>query len=135
MGYAILSVSATRHQGADPVADLPSRIRTRSTGDNLAGDFQSQNFGSAHRRRVMSLTLQKIRPVEPGSGHTNQHFPFSGLGRVGFTGRQNVCFTKPGQYYGSHSFRIAAFDSGKVNEPLAGRRFLAHATLTHGPPT
>ena len=73
-GDGILSVAAARQQCGDLVADRQSG-RVRPQRDDVAGDLETWNIGRAGRRRIVSLPLHDVGPVDSRCGDPHQHFP------------------------------------------------------------
>ena len=72
VGQAIFGVAAADHQRKDAVADFPA-LDVGAQRHDLAGDFQSRNIRCAGRRRIMSLPLHHVRPVDAGGGDLDQN--------------------------------------------------------------
>ena len=75
---AIFGIAAADDQRHDLVAVLPARdvIAQR---DHLAGDFEPGNIGRALGRRIKSLPLHHVGPVDARGGDFHQNLARPGL--------------------------------------------------------
>ena len=78
MDDAIFGVAAARHQRGDARAERMAR-RVRAEDDDLAGEFEAGQIGSAGRGRVGALALKHVRPIDAGGGDAHENLALAGL--------------------------------------------------------
>ena len=76
---AILGVAAADHQRHDLVAELPARCAPGPSATTSPAISRPGNVGGARRRRIKSLALHDVRPVDAGGGDLHQHLAFGRL--------------------------------------------------------
>ncbi len=68
---AVLSITATGHQGTNLIANLVPGA-TRPHRHDLTCDLQSRNVARAGRRVISSEPLQHVGPIDAGCSYLNQ---------------------------------------------------------------
>lgn len=102
----VLGVASPGEQGDAGVAHLPADHLLAHFG-YLARAFQPENLAGPGRRRVVTLPLQQVGPVDPGGYHLDQHLPGAGLRRLHLAHLQNVRATRFGGDHGEHPHRLS----------------------------
>ena len=89
MRDAIFGIAAANHQRANLVADFPVR-HARSQRDDLTRDLQSGNIRRALWRRIQTLALHDIGPVDARGGNLDQNFACARRGHRALFGNKHL---------------------------------------------
>ena len=71
----VFGIAAADHERHHAVAPLPS-LDAGAERDHLAGDLEPGNVRRPFGRRIKSLALHHVRPIDAGGGDLDQHLAF-----------------------------------------------------------
>ena len=101
--HTIFGIATAIGQCADPAAD-PFRSDVLAQRNHRARYFEPGQRRCARRGRIKSHALDHVRPVDPGSGHADQHLPGARLRNLHGHGLQYFRSARFADRDGSHFF-------------------------------
>ena len=107
MRDAEIGIAAAGDEGRDSLAQ-PVKPGVGPERHDLAGDFEAQHIGNAGGRRVISLALVNIGPIDARGFDANENLPRARVRARTHLDLQRLGTARPSRNHGAHALTLAS---------------------------